>query len=291
MLLDAMLAEPELTWLATDVEKLQHFTALAGMPAERLPHLSSAAAPREPQFFPDKFPIAIDLTGRVVFLYLATDPEVGRFRAFLQRHFELLRGLPAWTLRIVVPPWPAHLGDPYVRTAREDLTTVLSPSTLEALRWYFGERRRLAEQGYETPDPERFDHAKDAFNTPRYHLLYRRWLTVTREQPFVWSQATRANDERHQTSAFTREPRNTGTTVRARRRVLFGDHSSPRDPVVVRQSVGVPKTVLGLVPRVIAVLEQPIKRAFDARFPFAFGENSEALGDDTSEGGKAVSRR
>jgi hypothetical protein len=54
---------------------------------------------------------------------------------------------------------------------------VLSPSTLEALRWYFGERRRLADKGYETPDPERFDHTKDAFNTPRYHRLYRRWLT------------------------------------------------------------------------------------------------------------------
>lgn len=177
MLLDAMLAEPELTWLATDAEKLAQLTTLTSIAAERLPHLSSAAGPSEPQFFPDRFPIAIDLKGLVVFLYLAPDPEVGRFRAFLQRHFELLRALPAWTLRIVVPPWPAHLGDSYVRTAREDLTTVLSPSTLEALRWYFGERRRLADKGYETPDPERFDHAKDAFNTPRYHLLYRRWLT------------------------------------------------------------------------------------------------------------------
>jgi hypothetical protein len=177
MLLDAMLAEPDLRWLATDAEKLAHLTSLTGMPAERLPHLSSAAAPSEPQFFPDKFPIAIDLKGRVVFLFLATDPEVGRFRAFLQRHFELLRELAAWTLRIVVPPWPAHLGEPYMKTAREDFTTVLSPSTLEALRWYFGEHRRVADKGYETPDPERFDHAKDAFNTPRYHLLYRRWLT------------------------------------------------------------------------------------------------------------------
>jgi hypothetical protein len=177
MLLDAMLAEPELTWLATDAEKLQHLIALTGIATERLPHLSSASAPSEPQIFPDKLPFAIDLKGRVVFLYLATDPEVGRFRAFLQRHFEVLRGLPAWTLRIVVPPWPAHLGDPYVRTAREDLTTVLSPSTLDALQWYFEERRKLADKRYETPDPERFDQGKDAFNTPRYHLLYRRWLT------------------------------------------------------------------------------------------------------------------
>jgi hypothetical protein len=177
MLLDAMLAEPELTWLATDAEKLAHLTALTGIAVERQPHLSSAGAPRKPQIFPDRFPIAIDRNGRVVFLYLATDPEVGRFRAFLQRHFELLRELPAWTLRIVVPPWPAHLSEPYMKTAREDLTTVLGPSTLDALRWYFGERRRLADKGYETPDPERFDHTKDAFNTPRYHLLYRRWLT------------------------------------------------------------------------------------------------------------------
>jgi hypothetical protein len=177
MLLDAVLAEPELIWLATDAEKRTHLMVFTRTTAERLPHLAHpAAGSRESQFFPDKLPIGIDLKGRVVLLYLATDPELGRFRAFLQRHFELLHSMPAWTLRIAMPPWPVSLGDAYLKAAHDDLTVTLELSTFETLRWYFGERRRLADKSYAVPDRERFEHAADAFNTARYHLLYRRWL-------------------------------------------------------------------------------------------------------------------
>lgn len=178
MLLDAVLAEPELVWLATDADKRAHLTLLTRIAAEQLPHLSvGEAKASEPQFLPDKLPIGIDLKGRAVVLYLAADAGVDRFRAFLQRHFALLRQLPAWTLRIVVPPWPVNLGESYLKAAHEDLSVTLAPSTFETLRWYFTERRKLADKGYETPDPEAFDCANEAFNTPRYHLLYRRWLT------------------------------------------------------------------------------------------------------------------
>lgn len=178
MLLDAVLAEPELVWLATDADKRAHLTLLTPIEAEQLPHLPvGEAKASEPQLFPDKLPIGIDPKGRAVVLYLAADAGVDRFRAFLQRHFALLQKLRAWTLRIVVPPWPVNLSEPYLKAAHEDLSVTLAPSTLETLRWYFKERRKLADKGYETPDPEAFDCAKEAFNTPRYHLLYRRWLT------------------------------------------------------------------------------------------------------------------
>jgi hypothetical protein len=94
MLLDAVLAEPEFVWLATDEEKAAH-----------LPTTPSNAG-RVPS---EKFPIGIDPNGRAVILYLATNPQVDPFRAFVQRHFEVLQSLPAWTLRIVVPPWARRL--------------------------------------------------------------------------------------------------------------------------------------------------------------------------------------
>jgi hypothetical protein len=48
---------------------------------------------------------------------------------------------------------------------------------LQGLRWYFRERSKVANGGYETPDPEAFDYAADGFKAPRFQVLYRRWLT------------------------------------------------------------------------------------------------------------------
>jgi hypothetical protein len=177
MLLDAVLVDPDLIWLATDEDKAAHITALTPIDHERLPHLGMGKTPSESsRSFAEKFPIGIDLKGRAVVLYLATDSEQGRFRAFLHRHFELLRSLPAWTLRIVVPPWPEGLGEPFLKTAHEEFTVTFRPVVLKDLRWYFTERRNVVAKGYETPDQEAFDVAKRAFRAPRFEALYRRWL-------------------------------------------------------------------------------------------------------------------
>jgi hypothetical protein len=56
------------------------------------------------RYFPDRLPIGIHLAGRGVVVYVVTDPWLDEFRVFLERHAALLRALPAWTLRIVVPP-------------------------------------------------------------------------------------------------------------------------------------------------------------------------------------------
>ena len=47
---------------------------------------------------------------------------------------------------------------------------------MKELRWYFSERRKVSEKGYETPDQEAFDIAEQAFKTPRFEQLYRLWL-------------------------------------------------------------------------------------------------------------------
>lgn len=177
MLLDAVLADLQLAWLATDEEKAVHLTTLTRIEPDRLPSAGIGKPPAGMVRAPfEKFPIGIDLNGRAVLLYLATDSEVGRFRAFLQRYFEVLGTLPAWTLRIVAPPWPIGLGELHARTAHDDLTRTLRPALMDDLRRYFNERRKDSEGEYEPPDQEHFDRSEQAFKSPRYQLLYRRWL-------------------------------------------------------------------------------------------------------------------
>jgi len=151
MLLDAVLANTELIWLATDEDKAVNLTTLTPIDRDLLTAggIGTTVTKGHP-VFAEKFPIGIDLNA--VLVYLATDREVGRFRAFLQRHFELLQNLAAWTVRIVVPPWPNGLGEPYLKAAREDLAVNLTPGVMKGLRWYFAERRRLADEGSETSD-------------------------------------------------------------------------------------------------------------------------------------------
>jgi hypothetical protein len=172
MLLDAVLDDSNRTWLATEREKLSHFTLTHRVARPDLPALTFYADDAETaRYFPDKFPIGVDPDGTYTFLYLLTRGAPVDFRAFLERHAELLRKVSRWRLRVLVP---RHLAGaiPVYRTAfQEQLTSPLAPELLDNLRWYFEARRK----GVEGPD-ERFDQAARAFAAPRYRALYRAWL-------------------------------------------------------------------------------------------------------------------
>jgi hypothetical protein len=76
-----------------------------------LPHISTGEGDtRTVRYFPDRLPIGIHTAGRGVVVYVVTDPWLDEFRVFLLRHAALLRALPAWTLRIVVPPQFPDIG-------------------------------------------------------------------------------------------------------------------------------------------------------------------------------------
>jgi hypothetical protein len=94
MRLDAVVLFPDFVYLATEDEKVALFGVMApSLPRERLPHIMvGAGASRRLRLFPDDQPIAVTSTGRVVFTYLVTNPYMERFRAFVQRHADLLRG-------------------------------------------------------------------------------------------------------------------------------------------------------------------------------------------------------
>ena len=105
------------------------------------------------------------------FLYLVTRPGPVDFRAFLERHAELLRALRAWTIRLLIPSHYARVIGMYREAFREHLAMPLRPMNLDDLRWYFHARRTR------TPgSDERFDQAARACSALRFQTLYRAWI-------------------------------------------------------------------------------------------------------------------
>jgi len=174
LLLDAVVADHERIWLATETDKFAHFTLTRRIPSEDLPSLTfrGQSGTETVRYFPDKLPISLDADGRTyTFLYLVTQDLPIDFRAFLERHAELLRSVPAWTIRLLVPAHKTDAIPLYQAAFHEQLGSPLRLTTMEDLRWYF-QTRRTRPAG---PD-ERFDEAAYAFGAARFQALYRAWL-------------------------------------------------------------------------------------------------------------------
>lgn len=105
MLLDAVLEAPEVIWLASEEDKVEHFTTRAGIPLDCLPRQAARAAGAEPgRLFPDALPIGVEPSGCTFVVYAVTTASLEGFRPFLRRHVPFLTALPAWTLRLVITP-------------------------------------------------------------------------------------------------------------------------------------------------------------------------------------------
>ena len=177
MLLDAVISQPDLVWLSTAPDKLAFFTVTAAScPPERLPHTTIGTDERRRvRQFPDAVPIGVERTGRPVFLFVVNTWDADDLRAFVQRHAELLRALPGWTVRLVLPPHFADVKERFDRVVRDELASPMSPRTFEELRWYFEERQ--SQTALEKTEADRFRRAGRAFAGTRWQLLYRRCLT------------------------------------------------------------------------------------------------------------------
>jgi len=176
VLLDALLASPAVVWLATEEEKQVHLTGLAGVSPDAAARLvRPEPAGKAARTVRDRMPIGVDLTGRWAFVYAVTGDQLEDFHWFLQRHAALLAVLPAWTLRVIFTPDLAWLAKKYDEVARDELAG-LRPALVSHLRWYFKRRRAHTLERAQVDDPERYDHARDAFAATRYQVLYRRWL-------------------------------------------------------------------------------------------------------------------
>ena len=178
MLLDAVLGSPDLTWIATERDKLAHFIRFLGirLRREELPQLVFGQPGNSAvRFFPDKMPIGVDPDGRThVFAYLVRRASPIDFRAFLQRHAELLRALPTWRVRLLIPAHLREARDAYLAAVRQELATPLRPATADELRWFFECQENP--QSTNGRDAARLASARQAFGSPRYRVLYRAWL-------------------------------------------------------------------------------------------------------------------
>jgi hypothetical protein len=179
MVLDAVVADRNFTWLGTESDKRSYFMRrLQGrVELHEFPRLTfGSGADVTHRYFPDKLPIGVqkDRTDHV-FLYLVTSPLPMDFRLFLLRHSELLRPLYRWTVRVLVPPPFVHAIRVFGHAARETLAMPLEPSTAEDLRSFFGERSHRQETLPRIAD-DRFRSAAKAYGAPRFRALFRMWL-------------------------------------------------------------------------------------------------------------------
>jgi hypothetical protein len=179
MVLDAVLGDADLRWLISATEKAAHFTSgAAPVPCEKLPRRTrNTGSISVTDAFPDKHPIGIDPIGRVVLLYVLLPSGRDDFRGFLNRHRELLPCVQSWTLRLVFPRQLAHVYGAYQSAVREEWDSPLHPRTVEELKSYFEQLRATSSARVRPGSDERLDRAAQAFERPRFHTLYRRWLS------------------------------------------------------------------------------------------------------------------
>jgi hypothetical protein len=152
-----VIGSPSVTWLANAEERGVH---LAGATA---PDVLSEA------------PIGVDPDGRVVLPFLVTKDRIDHFRPFLQRHARLLSTLPAWTVRVAVPADLHWRSERYQEVFRQELAKP-TPDLVSEIRSYFKRRQAVATDPIAIQDDERYFEAKFAFGTPRFQVLYQRWL-------------------------------------------------------------------------------------------------------------------
>lgn len=182
MVLDAVLQRPDVHWLATEREKVAHFTKTLGTAFRRedLPRLVFGQPPcTTTRYFFDKLPIGVADEGAVhLFPYLVTRESPLDFRAFLHRHAELLRALRSWRLWLLVPSHLAKAADTFRDVAHEELASPLRPAVADELLWFF--RASDAPPPPRSAESSRFAQARHAFSAPRYRRLYRTWRQMGR---------------------------------------------------------------------------------------------------------------
>lgn len=171
MILDAIVEDPDLVWLATAEDKVAHLTAITSIALVDLPHaVVGEGDARKVRHFPDRFPIGIHLAGRGVLVYVFAEPDLNGFRLFLERHAAVLRALPAWTLRLVAPPDLPGVADRAKKVVEQHLMSPLQPVTVDEMRWYFEQLRSPAPS-----DMPRFERDRRAFSSPRAQAVYKLW--------------------------------------------------------------------------------------------------------------------
>lgn len=181
MVLDAIVEDPAMIWLGTTEDKTAHLTALTSIRPEQLPHVTSGIGEcRTVKYFPDRLPIGIHLAGRGVLVYVALDPTMNDFRLFLERHAAVLRALPAWTVRVVIPTEFQAVQGIALKAKQTFFTQLVVPAFSEArienIRLRFKDVRTQV-YPFDFGPTEQYVEDRDHLAAPRYHALFKVWKT------------------------------------------------------------------------------------------------------------------
>lgn len=178
MLLDAVLAVGDVDWLTTAAEKTAYFERLKA-DATIDPSQPPSGDDASPSVWPCAAvpPIGVASDGRLVLLFLASEPTTDGFRRFLQTHAGLLRVAPRWMISIVFPRPLDHAYHAYQTVIHEELESPWHSATIGELQSHFALRLAAARgepmdglnQGLLRKGHERFAAA-------RFTAMYHRWL-------------------------------------------------------------------------------------------------------------------
>jgi hypothetical protein len=164
ILMDALLASPLVVWLATKEEQQVHLSGLGGITLNEAARATRCDdAPRAIRSARQRMPIGIDLTGRWVFVYVASGGPLDDLHRLLQQHAGLLAALPEWTVRIAFPSNLWWLQNRYDEHVRHELVSP-HPSLVSQLRWYFKQRHAKTLEGKPVDDQEAYDEAGSRSN-------------------------------------------------------------------------------------------------------------------------------
>ncbi len=184
MLLDAVLADRQYSWLGTERDKMNYFVAYLEKDLEKewYPHLTfGEGQEKTARYFPDKLPIGTPRNGdrRHVFLSLVAREVPAEFRMFLLRHAELFRAVDEWTVRLLVPRRFRKAAALYRHAVRDELASPVHPSTVEELEWFFRERHGRPQRSPRHPDLDpdlSLATASQKFDAARFRTLEKMWL-------------------------------------------------------------------------------------------------------------------
>ena len=101
--LDAVLATPAVSWVSTADEANGQLAALMHSTPSLGPLPASECIVGFNRGARDSLRMAVDPSGRPVFLYVATEVPTRGFHQVLQRLLNVADALAAWTLRIAMP--------------------------------------------------------------------------------------------------------------------------------------------------------------------------------------------
>jgi hypothetical protein len=179
MVLDAVLLHQDITWLATEREKVAYCTDRRQVPLSDLPALTFRSGTSETiRYFPHKLPIGIARGTRdITLLFVATSTTAQSFDRFLADHRRLLQRLFPWRILLVLPRTSASAETPHREVFSDFCAPPLRPALVDELRWYFQARREseLRPMAPTSHDALRLQKARRAFGAPQFFAAYRQW--------------------------------------------------------------------------------------------------------------------